>query len=207
MRLVATWSSEGLCQGVKISFLKNSLQGAFLSWAPCSLAYCSHCDTASITWSFPLPREDTCRDVIYFRKSHLCNKLKQQSFTHLKQQHPVFVWGLFMFCDACVSLCYVCFHLISSSVFLCAVSQPFVSVSLLLPHPHQFPVVIFPSCFHFFIIPGVFILSVPILTSVVHYWFPCLSPALLMFPMLICDQILQFVVSFDTMAAFCFCLL
>ncbi|TNN77771.1 hypothetical protein EYF80_012069 [Liparis tanakae] len=49
MRLVATWSSVGECQGVKISFLKNSLQGAFLSWAPCSLAYCSHCDTASIT--------------------------------------------------------------------------------------------------------------------------------------------------------------
>lgn len=52
-------SSAGLCHGEKISFLKNSLQGALRSWAPCSLAYCSHCDTASITWSFPLPRDDT----------------------------------------------------------------------------------------------------------------------------------------------------
>ncbi|TNN61987.1 hypothetical protein EYF80_027822 [Liparis tanakae] len=48
-RLVATWSSAGSCQGLKISFLKNSLQGAFLSWAPCSLAYCSHWETASMT--------------------------------------------------------------------------------------------------------------------------------------------------------------
>ena len=40
-------------------YLKNSLQGAFLSCAPCSFAYCSHWEMASITWSPPDPREDT----------------------------------------------------------------------------------------------------------------------------------------------------
>ncbi len=58
-KFVATGSSVGSCQGEKISFLKNSLQGAFLSWAPCSLAYCSHCEMASMTWSPPLPRDET----------------------------------------------------------------------------------------------------------------------------------------------------
>lgn len=60
MRLVATGSSVGSCHGAKISFLKKSLQGAFLSCAPCSFAYCSHWLMASITWSPPLPRDDTC---------------------------------------------------------------------------------------------------------------------------------------------------
>lgn len=59
MRLVATLSSEGLCQGVKTSLRKKSLHGALRSWAPCSLAYCSHWEMASMTWSLPLPREDT----------------------------------------------------------------------------------------------------------------------------------------------------
>ena len=81
MRLVATWSSAGECHGVKISFLKNSLQGAFLSWAPCSFAYCSHCETASITWSFPLPKEETCRrrnNYGYFCYYDDCNNPPQQ---------------------------------------------------------------------------------------------------------------------------------
>ncbi|KDR10965.1 hypothetical protein L798_15043 [Zootermopsis nevadensis] len=69
MRLVATGSSVGSCHGAKISLRKNSLQGAFLSCAPCSFAYCSHCEIASITWSPPLPREDTLsKRAIYKEK-------------------------------------------------------------------------------------------------------------------------------------------
>ncbi|PSN40481.1 hypothetical protein C0J52_05234 [Blattella germanica] len=59
MRFVATASSVGSCQGIKISLRKYNLQGAFFSCAPCSFAYCSHCEIASMTWSPLLPREDT----------------------------------------------------------------------------------------------------------------------------------------------------
>ena len=76
MRLVATGSSWGLCHGAKISLRKNSLHGATFSSVPCSLAYCSHCEMASITWSMPEPSEETLSNsAMYSEKPNLSARL------------------------------------------------------------------------------------------------------------------------------------